>query len=93
MIIKKFEKLNYTYDVSKDDFEIGKKDILNSIRELLDKYSDFTNDVSPSNWRTTGHHIAELNKMIEEIQRFSPISIQEKEIDWVKKNRFKNEGN
>lgn len=86
--IKKFnDKENF--DTSKEDFEIGKKEVLMTIERLIEEYGDFVNDVSPKHWRTTGHHFTELRKMIEEINSFTPITITEKEIDWVREERFK----
>lgn len=81
--------LKSTYDNSKDDFEIGKKDVIKILTNLLEVYGDFTNDVSPKYWRTTGHHITEIKNMIEDLERFEPISIEEKQLDWVKDSRFK----
>lgn len=71
--------------------------MLNKIDSLIREYEDklwiapdnLTNEVSPNNWRTTGHHLSELRKMKEDIVRFKEISEQEKEIDWVKDQRFK----
>ena len=82
--IRKFNENLY-----KDDFEIGKKEVLILIDKLYEAYSDFINDVSPKNWRITGHHLAELHVMKEDIGRFSEITKEESEIDWVKDQRFK----
>ena len=83
MIIRKFNE-------SQDDFEIGKKELMIKINEVLDIYNDFVDDVSPKHWRRTGHHITELNKMLDEISTFTAITKEESEIDWVKDSRFKN---
>lgn len=80
---------NRNYDHSKEDFEIGKKEVEMALFSLLEKYEDFTNDISIKYWRTTGHHITEIKKMLEDLKRFEPISIEEKELDWVKEARFK----
>ncbi len=82
--IRKFNENLY-----KDDFEIGKKEVLILIDKLYEAYSDFINDVSPKNWRITGHHLTELSVMKEDIGRFSEITKEESEIDWVKDQRFK----
>jgi uncharacterized protein with PIN domain len=80
------------FDISEDDFLISKKSVLILIDQLIEEYSDFTNDVSPKHWRTTGHHITELKKMRDEIKdRLTPITIEEKEIDWVKDARKKDD--
>lgn len=81
---KKFE----AFDVSEDDFSISKRSVLMLLDQLIEEYSDFTNDVSPKNWRTTGHHITELKNMKSEIEeKLSPITVEEKEIEWVKDAR------
>lgn len=77
-----------TYDGSSEDFKISKMDVKSALEELLKRYEDFTNDVSPKYWRTTGSHITYLKNILEEIERFEPISKEEKEIDWVKKARL-----
>lgn len=84
MYIKKF---NENDDYS--DFDTLKKGVLNKIDSLIKEYEEFTNEVSPGNWRSTGHHLTELRKMKEDILRFKEISEDEKEIDWVKDQRFK----
>ena len=81
-MIRKFESF------STDDFEIGKREIKDLIRNLIEIYEDFTNDISPKHWRRTGHHITELRKMMDEIDPITPITSEESEIDWVKKSRF-----
>ena len=74
-MIKKFE----TFDVSKDDFEISKRSVLMLIDQLIEEYSDFTNDVSPRNWRLTGNHIADLKDMKRQIEsHLTPITVEEK---------------
>lgn len=79
-----------TYDQSKDDFEMSQKSILASIDELIEEYNDFTMDVSPRNWRANGHHLSELRKMKTDIKNFQPISVEEKDNDWVKNQRQDN---
>lgn len=70
------------------DFETLRKGLLFKLDRMVEEYEDFTNDVSPKHWRTTGHHLTELRKMREDILRMSEITPDEKEIDWVKKSRF-----
>ena len=57
------------FDISEDDFLISKNSVLILLDQLIEEYSDFTNDVSPKHWRTTGHHITELKKMRDEIRK------------------------
>ena len=72
-----------------DDFNIGKKELLGKLKECLEIYLDFTNDVSPKHWRRTAHHITELRKMISELDEVTPITEKELELDWVIQSRFK----
>lgn len=81
-----------TYDQSKEDFELCKKTVLRLLDDLLVEYEDFTNDISPTKWRTTGHHITQLKQIREDIEEFIPISIEEKDLDWVKNSRFDGKG-
>jgi len=93
MRIRRFKSddADRTYDQSKDDFEIGKKSVLSLLDELMLEYEDFTKDVSPKNWRSTGSHFTDLRNMREEIEEFIPISVEEKENEHVKKHRNSNE--
>ena len=82
-------KMKYLRLFESDDFEIGKKEVSLKLQELIDIYEDFSNDISPKHWRLTGHHITELRKMLDELKGVTEITPEEKEIDWVKKERFK----
>ena len=86
-MVKKFENFNKLG--TSDDFELGKKSVLLSIDNLIEEYTDFINDISPTHWRMIGNHFTNLNKMKEDIERFNSISEKEKENDWVKEQRFK----
>ena len=79
--------VKHTFDQSKDDFEIAQKSILQSIENLIEEYNDFTMDVSPMDWRSTGHHLYELKKMKREIEDFGPISVEDKQTDIVRQSR------
>jgi hypothetical protein len=68
--IKRFNENNNRSESSIDDFEIGKKSVLMALDNLYAEYEDFTNDVSPAFWRTTGYNLTELRKMREDIERF-----------------------
>jgi hypothetical protein len=77
------------FDESQSDFESLKSGVINRLDRLIEEYEDFTNDVSPKHWRTTGHHLTELKRMKEDISRISEITEPEKDIDWVRQNRNK----
>ena len=67
------------------DFHKMKEDMIIKIGTLMKEYYNFTKEVSPNNWRTTGTHYSNLRKMKEEIQNFDQITDEQKEIGWVKK--------
>jgi len=85
--IKKFESKEES--IYKEDFEIGKKETIAKIDELLDTFGDFINDVSPKHWRRTGHFYTEIESLRDHIQTLTPMTYEESEIDWVKEQRFK----
>ena len=87
--MKHLKNFNENSESSINDFEIGKKSVLMALDNLYTEYEDFTNDVSPSFWRTTGTHLTELRKMKEDIERFKCISDKEKENEFVKSSRFR----
>jgi len=82
-MIKKFE----SFDTSKDDFNLLKKSVLLKLDSLIEEYDDLSRDVSPRQWRITGHHITDLKKMRQEVENLLPISVEEKENEWVKDAR------
>lgn len=71
------------------EFDLLKRHTIDSLKRALEEYEDFTNDISPSFWRTTGTHITALRGMIYDIERFTPMTKEESELDWVKQQRFK----
>jgi hypothetical protein len=77
----------FTENLLDDDFHICRKEVLKKLDELYKIYEDLTNDVSPKYWRSTGHHLTELRKMKEDIEKFEAISDKEMDNDWVRKNR------
>lgn len=85
--IKKFESKEE--DIYREEFEFGKRETLIKIDELLEVFVDFMDDISPKHWRTTGHYYKEIKNLKEEIQKLTPITKTESEIDWVKEQRFK----
>lgn len=65
-------------------FEKLKSNITVSLESYINEYEKFINKVSSKNWRTTGSHITELRKMIDDIKRFEEISENELKIDWIR---------
>ena len=80
--IKKFNE-----NILQGDFDTGKKEVLELIDKLYETYEDWVDDVSPKHWRTTGSHFTDLRKMKDNIDNFTCITDDEREIEWVKKIR------
>lgn len=70
-----------------DSFEYGRKEVQMALKDLLDKYDEFTNDISPKWWRITGHHFSELKKMQVEIEELEPMTEEEYNNEWVRELR------
>ena len=62
-------------------FENNKKIMLDAIDVLIAQYDEFTKEISPSHWRTSGHNFSELKKMKDDVNDFTEIN--EKERKWV----------
>ena len=62
---------------------------MRKIDELIEIYEDFTNDISTKHWRVSGHQISELKHFRNDISLFTPITNNEKDLEWVKKERHK----
>jgi len=86
------KKKEETFDQSRDDFDMCRRTINSLLDDIIVEYEDFTNDVSPKHWRSTGHHLTLLRNIKEEIENFTPITIEEKNLEWVRKSRFDGEG-
>ena len=48
-------------------FTEDRNSLVEDIENVVRKYENFTGIVSPKHWRTTGHHISSLKKMVKEI--------------------------
>jgi len=67
-------------------FDKKKKKMLEKLQEFKEVYDEFTKDVSPRDWRVTGTHFADLNKMERAIYSFREMTEEERlsvEIDGV----------
>lgn len=74
---------------SKEDFEMLRKELKYRLKDFLEVYDDFLDEVSPKNWRSSGHFYTEFEKFAKEIDEWTPITDEEAEIEWVKKERYK----
>ena len=68
-----------------EKFESLKEMFLANVEELKQDFDELTKQVSPSWWRNTGTQYANLNKLVHDVEKYTPITEKEKEIDWVKK--------
>ncbi len=65
-------------------YEQEKATLLAKIKELEELYLKFTTRTSPTYWRTTGSHFSELRAMKKDIPKFTEMTKEELESDWVK---------
>ena len=72
-------------DFKESTFDSDKLNLKKELYKLILRYNGFSKSVSPKNWRTTGHHIVELKKMLDEIDNLTEISEEEKNNDFIKK--------
>ena len=66
------------YKTERMTFDNRKKDLKHKISDILRIYDEFTKDVSPKHWRTTGHHYTELKKILEEVENFTEMTEEER---------------
>ena len=88
--IKLFDEYMETKNIVNEDFkestfESDKLNLKKDLVKLIMRYNGFSKSVSPKNWRTTGNHITELKKMLNEIDNLNEISEEEKNNDVIKK--------
>lgn len=67
-----------------EDFDNKRKELIDNIDDVINKYNDFSKKVTPRNWRITGHHIVELRKIKEELKTVNPMS----ESEWETLNNY-----
>jgi hypothetical protein len=70
----------------KMDFHKRRNKMVDKLNAFILEYKEFTKEVSPKNWRTTGTHCTQLDKICAEIQNLQPITEADKKIDWVRKS-------
>jgi len=66
-------------------FAQKKIEIQAKLGEVLREYTNFTKDVSPKHWRSTGKHYQSILTAMNDIPRYEQISDKDLENDWVKK--------
>lgn len=59
-------------------FEKRKEKLLKKLNSLMNEYDEFTNQVSPKHWRTTGTHFAQLRTIESEVNDFTEISEEQR---------------
>jgi hypothetical protein len=70
---------------SGSDFNVKKEELIQMLRSFYEFYYNFTKEVSPKNWRTTGHHLTQLRNMKEDIEKLESITPKDLENEWVRK--------
>lgn len=74
---------------SQEDFEILRKELKEKLKEFLEVYDDFLDELSPKHWRSSGGFYTEFKKFGEAIDEWTPVTDEESENEWVKKERYK----
>lgn len=74
------EKIHYVTRHGNNEFSCFKIALKSTILSISKRYENFTEQVSPKNWRTTGHNITDLKGIAEDIDRLVEITPKEKEI-------------
>lgn len=72
--------------MGKLDYQIERNRLVDEFNLLIAKYEKFTEQVSPRNWRTTGHHISTMkqySKEMEQLQEITPAEKAQAE-EWLK---------
>lgn len=70
--------------MEKPNFEADKQLLLIKIEALKKEFGEFTKQVAPKHWRTTGTLYANLNKMEHDVKEFTEISKEDLAVDWVR---------
>lgn len=64
--------------MSQEDFDAEKNILLNNLNIMIDRYGEFTKNVSPRHWRTSGNHFRYLREIRGGLQAFTLITPEEK---------------
>lgn len=62
------------------DFQLERNKLIDELNALSIKYSDFTDRVSPKQWRLTGHHVNKLFSIAKEMNDLTEITSEEMEV-------------
>lgn len=69
---------------TKKQFELMKSEMIQKVDDLMKNFHEFTNSISPNNWRTIGSYYQELKNFKEDIPFFEPITKKDLKKDWVR---------
>ena len=67
-----------------EEFHQMKNDIKGKLRKFISEYDQFVKSVSPSNWRSTGHHYQALKIFCDDIDNFEPVTTKHLDQEWVR---------
>lgn len=69
-----------------EEFKKSKEETIDKLKDFYDTYSEFCKFTKPSEWRMTGHHLAELKKMQIDITReLGPLTMKDLESEFLRK--------
>jgi hypothetical protein len=87
--IQRFNESKSNTNKSQEDFNILRKELKYKLKDFLEIYDDFLDELSPKHWRSSGHFYTEFKKFGEEIDNWTEVTDNEAELDWVKEQRYK----
>ena len=73
--------------MEKPNFEFKRQLLLIKVESLKKEFEEFTKQVAPSHWRTTGTLHANLTKMEKDVKDFTEISKEDLKITRIQKFR------
>lgn len=76
--------MNFKNLKSPKEFSKSKKELIDKFQDFYDTYDKFIFSVSPSQWRTTGHHMANLREIGAELVDLDPLLMKDLESEFVR---------
>lgn len=85
MKVKKFnENLVAKAIKSEKEFQQMKDEFAIKLDDFIRSYGEFTNSVSPQNWRVSGSYYAKLKDLKIVMQSFKPLEMKDLEYEYVR---------
>ena len=89
MKVKRFNELNESLVAkaikSEKEFQQMKNEFAIKLDKFIESYNEFTNSISPQNWRVSGSYYSKLNELRTVIQFFKPLELKDLESEHVRR--------